>query len=328
MACWYSNREGPPANAGRTRDNNSPRACYLGSRLQLLKDCLRTDLRGPWIRWWAMHKPHNCKSLAILLLNGSLAFAQSPATQSPVTNSTSPALSTPKDIGAQLNATMKDKVIILRHFYTGSSITFDENGNPSGRPSVGPWTLNGELLVSKVTVENKELEILGDRVFVGIDNDGTSNLKLFPTQDSAEVTVRIKQPFSFERLIEALHIATLAPGEDIGSIVPELWRDYFKPAKTTLGTNGTKPLSTPPAAPDPLQPAPVKLKMAGGVVAGFIVKKVPPVYPEIANSIRRGGTSILHAVIGVDGRIEHLRLLKPAGFGMDEAAADAVMQKE
>jgi TonB family protein len=49
-----------------------------------------------------------------------------------------------------------------------------------------------------------------------------------------------------------------------------------------------------------------QVQVSGGVIAGHIFSKVQPVYPESARTAHIGGTVLLHAIIGRDGRIRSL----------------------
>ena len=55
------------------------------------------------------------------------------------------------------------------------------------------------------------------------------------------------------------------------------------------------------------------------------VRYVPPVYPDVARAARIEGTVILEAVIGTDGAVREVRVLRPAPF-LEAAAVEAVRQ--
>jgi protein TonB len=77
----------------------------------------------------------------------------------------------------------------------------------------------------------------------------------------------------------------------------------------------------PPAPPTPRAPVPV----GGMIEPPRKVKDVAPVYPAIAQSVRVQGRVLLEAVIGLDGRIDHLKVLRSVPL-LDQAALDAVRQ--
>lgn len=70
-----------------------------------------------------------------------------------------------------------------------------------------------------------------------------------------------------------------------------------------------------------------RVRVPNGVIAGLIVHKVPPVYPELARQSRIQGTVILSAVIGEDGHVVQLEPISgPAQ--LIPATIDAVKQWE
>jgi TonB family protein len=91
-------------------------------------------------------------------------------------------------------------------------------------------------------------------------------------------------------------------------------------------------LSTFRATPDLFTPpADVKAttgmaRVAGGVIAGAIVTKVPPVYPESAKMNHVTGTVVLRAIIGTDGHIRSLRPVSAPDPDLALAAIYAVRQ--
>ena len=88
-----------------------------------------------------------------------------------------------------------------------------------------------------------------------------------------------------------------------------------------LGTgvvNLPAPPPTPPVRQEPLRP--------GGVIKyPAKVHHVPPVYPRIAQDAKVSGMVILEAIIGVDGRVQDVRVLRSKAL-LDQAAIDAVRQ--
>ena len=57
------------------------------------------------------------------------------------------------------------------------------------------------------------------------------------------------------------------------------------------------------------------------------IKDVPPVYPAIAKSARVGGTVVVEATIGTDGKVVDAHVVKSVPL-LDQAALDAVRQWE
>jgi len=85
----------------------------------------------------------------------------------------------------------------------------------------------------------------------------------------------------------------------------------------------------PSAAPPPPPPPPVKvaapqrIKVGGNVQSAMIIRKTPPVYPQLAKSARVSGVVHLAAIIAKDGTIQELHSLGGPAL-LIQAAMDAV----
>jgi len=103
----------------------------------------------------------------------------------------------------------------------------------------------------------------------------------------------------------------VVPGADVGLI------DGVDPGPMPV------PRPPPPAPPPTIEP----VRVGGRIQAPRKIKSVPPVYPTIAQSSRVHGTVILEALIGLDGHVEQVRVLKPVLL-LTDAAVTAVRQWE
>jgi protein TonB len=83
---------------------------------------------------------------------------------------------------------------------------------------------------------------------------------------------------------------------------------------------GAEPVPPPPP-PRPKEPVPV-----GGIIqAPKKITHVAPIYPPIALAAQKEGLVILQAVIGEDGSVREVKVLRPDPL-FDQAAMDAVKQ--
>ena len=87
--------------------------------------------------------------------------------------------------------------------------------------------------------------------------------------------------------------------------------------------------STPSQEPQPAAtaPAPAAQRVGGNIKAPQQIKKVNPVYPPLAQQVRIAGVVILEALIGTDGKVRQLKVLRSVPF-LDGAATEAVRQWE
>jgi TonB family protein len=75
-----------------------------------------------------------------------------------------------------------------------------------------------------------------------------------------------------------------------------------------------------------LKTAPAGVRLAGGVMAGHIIQKVQPIYPENARLNRASGTVVLKAVIAADGHVRSLEPISAPDPDLVIAAIAAVRQ--
>lgn len=93
----------------------------------------------------------------------------------------------------------------------------------------------------------------------------------------------------------------------------------------TLKTFGEEQVSYEPTGEMGKTPSGL-VRVGAGVIAGLIVKKVAPIYPERAKAEHVSGTVILHAIIGRDGRIHLLQPISAPDADLAISAIAAVRQ--
>ena len=91
------------------------------------------------------------------------------------------------------------------------------------------------------------------------------------------------------------------------------------------GIIGGIPSVAPPPPPPPVQKAQTvqRIKVGGNVQGAMILRKTPPVYPQLAKSARVSGVVHLAAIIAKDGTIQELHSLGGPAL-LIQAAMDAV----
>lgn len=66
------------------------------------------------------------------------------------------------------------------------------------------------------------------------------------------------------------------------------------------------------------------VRVSGGVMSGLLIKKVPPEYPS---DVEAQGAVVLHAIIGADGKVQHLSVISGPD-SLQALAMSAVQQWE
>jgi protein TonB len=67
-------------------------------------------------------------------------------------------------------------------------------------------------------------------------------------------------------------------------------------------------------------------RVGGDVEPPVALYRVQPGYTEPARRVRLEGVVVVEAILDVEGRVTDVRVLKPLGMGLSEAAVDAVAQ--
>jgi len=91
------------------------------------------------------------------------------------------------------------------------------------------------------------------------------------------------------------------------------------------GILGGVPSAAPPPPPPPKQEraTPQRIRVGGNVQAANLINQVRPIYPPLAKQARISGTVELSAIIGKDGRVQDLKVVRGHPL-LVQAALDAV----
>jgi protein TonB len=120
-------------------------------------------------------------------------------------------------------------------------------------------------------------------------------------------------------------IPTQAPDRIAPEVVPPGIVPFDGPGGVPDGVEGGMPLLNivAPPMPPPTRREPVR--PGGNIRPPTKIQHAAPVYPPLAQSVRREGVVILEAVINEEGEVRQLRVLRSVPL-LDEAAMEAVRQ--
>jgi periplasmic protein TonB len=122
-------------------------------------------------------------------------------------------------------------------------------------------------------------------------------------------------------VVEPVAIAAETPSPLVDVTAPGLVENLEPGVPGGFGAGVAGIVEPPPPPPPPVQP----LRVGGNVRPPQRLHDVPPQYPAIARSARVSGVVILEAVIGEDGTVGDVRVLRSIPL-LDQAAIDAVKQ--
>jgi TonB family protein len=238
----------------------------------------------------------------------------------------------------QLGYEYADKVLTLRHFYTGDHLRFSSDGKLRGDAPIGPWTLDGQIEIRDVRMKGRVLEINGRRIELLFDqkndqknlsNHSPKPLDLLTTLDNysgkerevlekylqqREVNIEIEMPSrkaSKEEIASAIHSVFLLPGEPMIEVVPDFWRAYFADVE---GKTYEPPLSL--GTVYPVEPHVIS--------APRTVNSPAPEYSDEARRAGLQGSAILWLVVDATGAPRDVQIQRPLGLGLDEKAVETI----
>jgi TonB family protein len=234
----------------------------------------------------------------------------------------------------QLGYEYADKVLTLRHFYTGDHLRFFADGRLRGDAPVGPWTLDGQIEIREVRMKGRVLEISGRRIELVFDQKNLSNhspkpldllatldnysgkerevLETYLQQQKVDIEIEMSsKKVSKEEIASAIHSVFLLPGESMMDAVPDFWQAYFTDVE---GKAYAPPLSLGTV-----------YRVEPHVTSS--PRKVNAPAPEYSDEARRAGLEgsvILWLVVDAAGAPHDVQVQRPLGLGLDEKAVERI----
>ena len=216
------------------------------------------------------------------------------------------------EIERNLNATFQGRILILRNFYRGPRLRFDQSGDLRKGGPLGSWTVAGKVEVEKIRVKNQLLRIEGKRVLLVYDQDR----KRFRNVRGNPVVIEMElpqDPRTAEALNPVLKKVFLAAGEQVCDIVPDHWKTYC------IGEQD----------PDRSFQDVEKLKDAlrsqwqDGTPPTSVFRPWPP-YSDEARQAGVGGVTVLLVSVDAQGNVTGVRVVTPLGMGLDDQAVETI----
>lgn len=224
-----------------------------------------------------------------------------------------------KDNGAQriekeLKRVYKNKVLIVREFHGGRHLEYDAQGQFLRGGPIGPWTLDGEIRVSKLRLNEHLLEIDADRLYLMIDQSRKGFNAKFA--DKVRIKIALSQT-DLESVNRVLSKVFLARWEKLEDFAPPFWRPFL--------TGNLPAIRKAQEKVGPSEPVSIPAKDLD-ITAPVAVHTAEPPYTEVARQAKFQGTSVLSIVIDEHGGVKDVILTKPLGLGLDENAVQAVSE--
>jgi len=252
-----------------------------------------------------------------------------------------------QDVENALNQ-FKGKVLVLRHPSQGQSQQYDSDGRVLNGAAEGPWTVYGGILIDSMTLQPDQLRIEGERILFLFSKQQQQftllELKTLkhrgnpPIPPSVHLAINLAKALdSAEQARTLMKSVFVMNTSDLLDSLPEFWRgclrdrlayDPTAPVEAEFSwqaraAQGHKPeqvagsVAADHADDDNIQ---TTFHVGPGVNPPAARFTPPPEYSQIAQYVRLQGTVVVSGVVAKDGTIHRIRLVRPLGLGLDEAA--------
>jgi TonB family protein len=246
-------------------------------------------------------------------------------------------------VQSALRRALDKKIVVLRGFYAGQSLRFDSSGNPIGEARSGPWTADGVLQVTRVSMKGDHIVIRGRRLLNTFDSKRCQFTNVFTgMQVEIEVGLGSASPGA-DQALDTVDKVVARDARELVNMVPEWWKPWVRgiswvdkqghrhcgapeeqQAESAAGTqepHGDKRSGRPSfTESDGTQ----VFKVGGGIVPPQVLSAPDPPYSEVARQAKVQGTTLLQVVLNDRGEPTTIRIARPIGAGLDDRAVEAV----
>jgi TonB family protein len=248
------------------------------------------------------------------------------------------------DLQDAINQQFKNKVLVLLHPSGDKLLRFDDGGKPAEATALGPWTVYSGVRIRKIHVQPNKLRIEGSRVLFRFGSDSLvpvelkpkSHLYPPPCQPAVEIDIMLNQPLkSIDQVQGVIGRVFAFSKEDFLRSVPAYWRAYvlrdidFEPAR--LGEmlfkvqkpmdGGEESVMTPQE-----NNGPEIFHVDKDVKRPRATYTPEPEFSSAARYEKYQGVLVLYVVVDKSGHIAQVKIVRPLGFGLDDAAATKIME--
>src|SRR3954467_370784 len=234
----------------------------------------------------------------------------------------------------ELNHELQHKILLLRNFYRGDKLHYSSTGEALGNPSAGNWTVDGAVVISKISISHTLLQIRATRCFLSLGADG---YELLPSERELIVEIDFgTQAITVDSVHELMHHMFLNLQDRAADFVPAYWKPCFGAQPTTARTcrlsprvaalfKFAPPLQTATLADSTKTSAnPPAVEIGDGVIAPRAIYAPNPKYSELARRWRIQGIVVLALIVDKSGHPQDVKVISSLGYGLDEQALETV----
>jgi TonB family protein len=235
------------------------------------------------------------------------------------------------------------KILVLGHPLESSSHRYDADGHVLNQEAEVPWTVYGGVLIEHFTILPNLVKIEGRRVLFLFEKGQPTLLEFKhlkdrrnpPFPESMQLEIRLDHALdSAEQARTILGRVFALTTADLLESMPDYWRKW---AANNLTYDPSlprgqefiwqAPIPARKALPVPANddhkstdPLPTVFRVGPGVSAPRSVFAPEPKFTEIARYERFQGVAVVNVIVGTDGKLHSIRLIRALGLGLDDSA--------
>ena len=233
-----------------------------------------------------------------------------------------------------LRSKYEGKVMMLRNFYCGKALMFDDQGSLISGGHAGSWTMCRDIRVKEIKIYDNKIRIKGQRIYLVrgdtenpfrdvIDQEPETNKKQKAWEDllrSQEVSIQAQLPTNADDAQVQLAMDRLfyASQQEFFQAPPELWKCFFhvraEPAVCGKGQFDVQEVA---------ELGPV-VRVGGKVKAPKALYNPEPSFNDEARLAKYMGTTVMTVVVDPAGQVSMIHVMRPLGLGLDEQAAATI----
>jgi TonB family protein len=240
----------------------------------------------------------------------------------------------------------EDKILMLRHPLQGSSLRYDADGKVLKGGDEGPWTVFGGILIDHASLSADKLHITGRLMLVLFPHQRFSIMEFKrlnnrpknpPFSTSVKLEIALAHPVgSAEEARTVMNRVFALNTAELLDSISDFWRPslmdslIYDPSQSKE-TEFQWREKVPPA--QKLSREPVAISKSENADADSAIFRVgpevkapkvqytpEPEFTEIARYEKYPGVAVVNMVVDKNGNVQHLKLVRPLGLGLDESA--------
>ena len=245
-----------------------------------------------------------------------------------------------EELPPELNAQYKNKIFLLRGFYSRDHLQYDSTGKID-RAETGDWTTSGFVEVERLSISGSRLTIEARRLLLSSPyHDGFSlngGKKRGKNTSPLKIDADLNPDEPPEKSVKtALSQIFFTAQDSFADSVPEYWkfcivnglrgknenchfsRELRRVPGMDLSQNAQAEIMTDP------KNMPFYHLGSSGVTPPQFIAHPKPAFSEAARKVRYQGTDTIWLVVDTSGNPTNIRITDPLGLGLDEEAVRAV----